>query len=64
MVFHGQEVVVKGGEVNSSSMYVDVGMTYNLVSFYTHLTVQNLVFVGKDIKHSKRMACWSNPRHS
>ncbi len=43
------EAVVKGGEVNSSSMYVDVGMTYNLVSFYTHLTVQNLVFVGKDI---------------
>ena len=43
------EVVVKGGEVNSSSMYVDVGMTYNLVSFYTHITVQNLVFVGKDI---------------
>ena len=35
--------------MNSSSMYVDVGMTYNLVSFYTHLTVQNLVFVGKDI---------------
>ena len=43
------EAVVKGGEVNSSSLYVDVGMTYNLVSFYTHLTVQNLVFVGKDI---------------
>ena len=43
------EAAVKGGEVNSSSLYVDVGMTYNLVSFYTHLTVQNLVFVGKDI---------------
>jgi len=43
------EALVKGGEVNSSSMYVDVGLTYNLVSFYTHITVQNLVFAGKDI---------------
>ena len=43
------EVIVKGGQVNSSSMYVDVGMTYNWVSFYSHITVQNLVFVGKDI---------------
>ena len=43
------ETIVRGGQVNSSSMYVDVGMTYNLVSFYTHITVQNLVFVGKDI---------------
>ena len=43
------EAVLKGGQVNSSSMYVDVGLTYNLVSFYTHITVQNLVFKGKDI---------------
>ena len=43
------ETVVKGGQVNSSSMYADVGMTYIRVSFYTHVTVQNLVFVGKDI---------------
>jgi type IX secretion system PorP/SprF family membrane protein len=43
------EAVVKGGQVNSTSMYLDVGLTYNLVSFYSHITVQNLVFKGKDV---------------
>jgi type IX secretion system PorP/SprF family membrane protein len=43
------EAVIKGEQVNSSSIYMDVGIMYNLVSFYTHLTIQNLVFQGKNI---------------
>ena len=30
-------------------MYVDVGLSYNFVSLYAHLTIQNLVFVGNNI---------------
>jgi len=41
--------LIKGTNVNSSSIYVDVGLTYNYMSFYAHLTVQNLLFTGKNI---------------
>ena len=43
------EAVIKEEQVNSSSIYMDVGIMYNLVSFYTHLTIQNLVFQGKNV---------------
>lgn len=41
--------IISGTNVSSSSMFVDVGLTYNYVSLYAHLTIQNLVFVGKNI---------------
>lgn len=41
--------LLKGTNVNSSGMFVDVGFTYNYVSLYAHATIQNLVFVGKNI---------------
>ena len=50
---------VAGERFNSSSLYVDVGLTYNLMSFYTHLTIQNLLFNGKDIKDQVAL---NNPR--
>lgn len=40
---------IKGTEISASSMYVDVGLSYNFVSLYAHLTIQNLVFVGNNI---------------
>lgn len=43
------ELLVKGENTNSSSIYMDVGLSYNLMTFYAHLTVQNFLFVGKDI---------------
>lgn len=41
--------IISGTNVSSSSMFVDVGLTYNYVSLYAHLTIQNLLFVGKNI---------------
>lgn len=41
--------LLEGTNVNSSGMFVDIGLTYNYVSFYSHFTVQNLLFVGKNI---------------
>lgn len=40
---------IKGTEISASSMYVDVGLSYNFVSLYAHLTIQNLLFVGNNI---------------
>ncbi len=40
---------ISGTNVNSSSMFVDVGFTYNYMSLYAHLTLQNLLFVGNNI---------------
>ncbi|MGB0443661.1 MAG: PorP/SprF family type IX secretion system membrane protein [Flavobacteriaceae bacterium] len=41
--------IILGTNVSSSSMFVDVGLTYNYVSLYAHLTIQNLLFVGNNI---------------
>lgn len=41
--------IISGTNVSSSSMFVDVGLTYNYVSLYAHLTIQNLLFVGNNI---------------
>lgn len=41
--------IIGGTNVNSSSMFVDVGITYNWVSMYAHLTIQNLLFVGNNV---------------
>ena len=43
------DTLLKGTNVNSSGMFVDVGLTYNFMSLYAHATIQNLVFVGKNI---------------
>ena len=40
---------ITGNDVSTSSMYADVGFTYNYMSLYAHLTIQNLVFVGNNI---------------
>jgi type IX secretion system PorP/SprF family membrane protein len=44
-----KDPLLKGTSVNSSGMFVDVGLTYNFMSLYAHATIQNLVFVGKNI---------------
>ena len=41
--------LIGGANVNSSSMFIDAGISYNFMSFYGHLTIQNLLFVGKNI---------------
>lgn len=41
--------LIGGANVNSSSIFVDVGLSYNFMSLYGHLTIQNLLFVGKNI---------------
>jgi type IX secretion system PorP/SprF family membrane protein len=40
---------VLGTELSSSSMFIDLGLTYNYVTFYAHVTVQNLLFIGNNI---------------
>ena len=42
--------LIKGNELNSSSAFMDVGITYNYVSLYAHLTIQNLFFVGNNVR--------------
>lgn len=41
--------LITGSRMNSSSMFVDVGLSYNFVSLYAHATLQNILFKGKDI---------------
>ena len=53
------DLQISGTEISASSMYVDVGFTYNLVSLYVHLTIQNLVFVGNNISDQVLL---NNPR--
>lgn len=41
--------IIAGTDINSSSVFVDAGLTYNYLSLYAHVTVQNLLFLGKNI---------------
>ena len=41
--------LVLGDFQKSFGGYVDLGITYNLLNLYAHLTIQNLLFKGKDI---------------
>lgn len=43
------DALITGTKVNSSSIFADVGFTYNYVTFYAHLTLQNLLFKDKNI---------------
>ena len=43
------DVLVQGTKLNSSSYFLDLGLTYNYFNLYAHLTVRNLVFVGNQI---------------
>jgi type IX secretion system PorP/SprF family membrane protein len=41
--------LISGTENRTSSVYADIGLTYNRLTLYAHLTLQNLVFEGKNI---------------
>lgn len=43
------DIIVQGTNQNSSSFFVDAGISYNYFNLYAHLTVRNLVFVGKQL---------------
>lgn len=39
-----------GSVMNSSGLYLDAGFSYNYLTIYAHMTVQNLIFVGNNIR--------------
>lgn len=42
--------LILGTENRTSSVYADIGLTYNRLTLYAHLTLQNLVFESKNIR--------------
>lgn len=44
-----RDPLMEGTRVNSKSIYIDAGFSYNRLQFYAHLTFKNLLFYAKNI---------------